>query len=760
MSTAAFDPRIAQTTGDAVFFPVRHHSPAAARLLRQCIARVQPKAILIEGPSDFNPHFAELHRGHQLPIAIYSYIRWETQARSGAFYPFCEYSPEWQAIEAARERAIPAAFIDLPWADLASTRSPSVHCYADGQERRSDYFTALTQRLGLDSYDDFWDQFFEVDSTLTLDHYLDSLHRLLFFARQCTPGDPDDRRREAFMSARIAEALARHGAPLVIVTGGFHSYPLFCRHHRLPYTEPAVVEPEADPEPAPAIAERGIALTPYSYERLDSLTGYDAGMPNPGFYHRSWTTPDVHRALLANVAETLRARKQPISTADLIAAEGLTLALAQLRGHARPWRRDLVDGIRGALIKDDLGPRGWHPVLDAVHAVLRGEQRGQLAGGTALPPLVHDIQRQIAAHDLASTPSRSLTLDLTNPAHLVRARVLHQLDELDIAGYTLATPAGLTRRDQAMSVEEVWSLQRHDAYDATCIEASIYGPSLAEASLAKLEEAAGRLERSASAAAAILLRASLMGHLAVADRLRQQLAFLIREEAGFDSLADALRSLLYLYRYDDVLGAARRDAAAALLREAYTRGLWLVEALGSTATLSPTLPDGIRLLRETLTRCGPALQLAETEFVEVFTRIAAHAVSPTLRGAATGVLFSLNPDTAPAVELAGSANPQDLGDYLTGLFALAKEVLSRSPELIRRIASLVATFDDDAFLIALPPLRLAFTAFTPREKHHIADSLLGRAAAPKLAVPLEVAAAVLTWEGRLYAEMDRYGVKP
>ena len=33
-----------------------------------------------------------------------------------------------------------------------------------------------------------------------------------------------------------------------------------------------------------ADAGQGIALTPYSYERLDSLTGYEAGMPNPGFY--------------------------------------------------------------------------------------------------------------------------------------------------------------------------------------------------------------------------------------------------------------------------------------------------------------------------------------------------------------------------------------------------------------------------------------------------------------------------------------------
>ena len=31
-------------------------------LVRECIARVRPKAVLIEGPADFNPQFTELHR--------------------------------------------------------------------------------------------------------------------------------------------------------------------------------------------------------------------------------------------------------------------------------------------------------------------------------------------------------------------------------------------------------------------------------------------------------------------------------------------------------------------------------------------------------------------------------------------------------------------------------------------------------------------------------------------------------------------------
>ncbi len=72
-------------------------------------------------------------------------------------------------------------------------------------------------------------------------------------------------------------------------------------------------------------------------------------MPNPGFYHQVWEDGVVrmgqtYRRLLAQVAKVLRERGQPISAADLIAAETTARGLAALRGHAlglasRPGRR-------------------------------------------------------------------------------------------------------------------------------------------------------------------------------------------------------------------------------------------------------------------------------------------------------------------------------------------------------------------------------------------------------------------------------------
>ena len=222
---------------------------------------------------------------------------------------------------------------------------------------------------------------------------------------------------------------------------------------------------------------------------------------------------------------------------------------------------------------------------------------GGLAEGTGLPPLVHDIARQIEQHDLIAQPqARTLVLDLTERSALLRARVLHQLAELRIVGYQLVSGGDVARRDDLTQVVETWGIQYTVEFDSACIEASIYGQSLLEASRARLEESASKVERSALAAARILLSAALMGHFDLADRFETRLSELIREDGDFASVTGALNALLYLYRYDDVLGSARQAAAASLLRAAYQRGLWLVESLSSTQTRQET-PEGIRLLR-------------------------------------------------------------------------------------------------------------------------------------------------------------------
>jgi hypothetical protein len=762
-----YDPRIASLTEPVVFFPVRHHSPACARLLRVLAERLRPNAILIEGPSDFNTAMPELYHPHTLPIAIYSYVRLANNVRQGAFYPFCVYSPEWQALQASLRLAIPARFIDLPYADRA-LRTGVGHLYADTQERRSSYFETVAAELGVEGFDNLWDTLFEIDRGLEIDTYLERAHRFMYCSRVTERHlvTWQDQRRERFMSEQILGAKEVFGEPLMVVTGGFHSSALFARLHGIPFEEE--VPAPAGNENETQVAERGIALTPYSYERLDALKGYDAGMPNPGFYDRVWsdlgeTRTNSYRTLLAQVAGSLRAQKQPVSTADLIAVETMARGLANLRGHAAVWRQDLVDGVVAALLKEEVSAGGRHPFLDALHDVLRGNRRGRLAAGTVLPPIVGDIERQLQLRGLELKPAAvTLSLDLHEPEDLIRVRVLHQLAILPVAGFTLAGGAPIARPGDSSTLIERWKLQWSPEFDANCIEAAIYGPTLCEASLARLTEQAAKFERSASEAARLLLEACFMGHLALTREFHTRLTTLLREDGDFISVGAALARLLYVFRYDDVLGSAGLPGVGELLAETYNRALWLIEGCGSREGEERDFIFAVRALRDTFERCGATLELDRGEFVTVLRRAASAGQWATLRGALTGALWSLSEATTAEVgaSLPCTTDPVDLGDFLVGLFHVAREVAQRNSELTAEIDRIVQSMDAEDFLAALPALRLAFSVFTPREKDLLAATLFSPLSdTPALDIPENQAAKHLAWEARLLSEMGRYRIR-
>src|SRR6266540_573629 len=283
---------ILDTTGQLVFVPVRHHSPACARAVGALARELRPAVVLIEGPSDFNARLDELYLPHTLPIAIYSYVRLEDDTRRGAFYPFCEHSPEWEALRAAREIGAAAHFIDLPWAALATPRTVS-HRYADRELRESPYIPMLCRKLGVEDFDSLWDQLVEIDAAQTPRQLLERVHHLCFHVRASSSHiSEEDLQREAFMAEQIRHAQKQYSGPILVVTGGFHSYALYARLRGLPPSETNDERPPTNDvramnanEPSSFVlrplSEQGIALTPFADARLDSLTGYEAGMPSP-----------------------------------------------------------------------------------------------------------------------------------------------------------------------------------------------------------------------------------------------------------------------------------------------------------------------------------------------------------------------------------------------------------------------------------------------------------------------------------------------
>jgi hypothetical protein len=111
-------------------------------------------------------------------------------------------------------------------------------------------------------------------------------------------------------------------------------------------------------------------------------------------------------------------------------------------------------------------------------------------------------------------------------------------------------------------------------------------------------------------------------------------------------------------------------------------------------------------------------------------------------------------------------NPDRLGDFLSGLFCLAREVVQRHPALLQQIDVLLQGFNDEMFLVALPALRLAFTYFTPREKHAIARTLVQSWEMPaedtpslEVEITAEVTARAKEIEAHVLEAIQRYGLR-
>ena len=740
--------RLADIRQNVVFLPVRHHSPGCAAAAAQLMDLIGPGQVLIEGPSDFNHRIGELALAHRPPVAIYSWIRLEDGSRRGSFYPFCSYSPEWVVARLAVQRGIPVSFIDLPWSELAAERISAQH-YTDGDLRRAHAVKTIARRMGVSGFDEIWDELIELHTDLAPQDYLQRAHRLCAELRDAEgDGDRCSLVREAFMTARIRDALARGPGPLLVVTGGFHSPALA----RALAGEQVPLPQSADPL---EIAARGIALTPYSYRRLDALVGYEAGMPGPAFYQRVWEDRlaggrfDGQRLIL-DIATRLRAQHQQLSTADLIALRNTAEGLAIFRGHPSPWRTDLLDAAHATLIKDDLPTHGRHPVQVEIDEVLRGGERGALAAHAPAPPLVFDVQRQLEEHRLiAQDVSSTVDLRFAQATDTARIQVLYRLQLARIAGFRRIDGTNFTAHADVSNPWERWSITWSPEFEASVIEASALGATLVDAAEAAIvenlvEARSGGSVGLAAAMAQLVLSARLAG-LAHLTALRlADLAGAITQDAGFVSIAKAAGLLLHLYRFDQVLGTVGDPAIGSLLQVTWERALLVLERSGGAAGTADEAVAGIRTLVSVHERSDAAIGLDNALLDATLGKVRdAHHLAPMIRGAAAGARWSLGLDAESMVlaSLKAFASPEALGDYLAGIFALAREAIQRRRDVLSALEGFVDQWDADEFLVSLPGMRLAFESFPPRELHHIAtviaSIIAGEATATPAASPTE-----------------------
>ncbi|WP_405588447.1 DUF5682 family protein [Streptomyces sp. NBC_01092] len=731
--------------GRAVFLGVRHHSPACARLVGRAIEELRPAYVLVEGPADMNDRLGELLLGHRLPVAVFSHYRDETRVAT-SWAPLCDYSPEWVALRDGHASGAEVRFIDLPaWHPAFAERADrQTNRYADAEARYAEATERLCAHFAVDSVDALWDGLFEVTEPDDdgLQSRLDAYFELV---RGDAEADLGDRAREEYMASWVRAAVARAGERTVlVVTGGFHQPALRALSYLDDGQGDAVSDWPEIPAPPPG-ALGGSFLVPYSFRQLDAFAGYQSGMPSPGYYQQLWESGPQAAAqgLLRSVAERLRARRIPVSTADLIAARGLTQGLTLMRGHAHETRVDVLDGLAGALISDDLDrPLPWtgrgtlsagtHPVVVEMVAACAGESEGRLHPDTPLPPLVHDVAEQLARLGLADpAPEGPFTVDLTDAAGLTRSQVLHRLHVLGIPGFTrVSGPADGS--DPVFT--ERWEPGRAGGREAALIEAGAYGARLDEAASVVLGQRARASGTQAGQLAGLLFDAVLCGVGPLCDELLEALAAQVGQVPELGPLGEVLTAALGLWRHDRVFGVARGRLLGSVVAGAADRVFWLAEGLHGGTGVDFARLRALAAARDALLHAPELLSVTREAAAEAAARIGRDPRAPAdLRGAAVGLRWALGvpDDPATAVQALASRAADTLGDWLAGLFALAREEVTAGATgdgepLIDVLDGIVSALTEDDFLTGLPALRQAFAFFPPRERERIAQRLLER----------------------------------
>jgi hypothetical protein len=733
---------------------VRHHSPAAARQVARLIAARRPQAVLVEGPADATPMIPLLlDAATAPPVALYAY-RGGDSVRA-AYYPFCQYSPEYAALRAGQTVGARLAFCDLPaavtldWHDEPEAAAPPGPPApgadpdatvlprppaADADPEPSDYArfaAALADAAGFEEFEAFWEAAFEQEAGAeSAERYVAALAD--FGTKARVLGDPRRDERDGLREQHIAAAartLVSEGIPadaILLVCGAAHAEAI------------AAAFAEGSPQDwgAGGALPADLALIPFSFPRLSEQSGYGAGNRAPWYYQQVWEMEGdyaaaTRRGLLA-VAAHLRQQGHHASLAQCIDAYNLAATLAGMRGKRAPGVDELADAAVACF-----GQGQPAVVAAALQHVLIGDAVGRITARVGRTPLqaefyamaqrlglpVLDAPRQVLVHmPVAVEAEQSVFLH-----RLVVADVPfgHEL-ESGLSGRGRAARGGLL--EQLGRVREKWELQWTPATDARLVERTAWGSTLAEVGERLLGQALAAATR-VDDGTAVLLRMALCDLADSFPAALERCEALAADSASFVALARATYHLDGLLAY----GAARRlpaERLGALAGRLFARAVLHLPAAAvcgdeAAAEIEPALTELHELVRRQSAAVGDA-----APFWEAVEAVAEQAAShPGLRGL-TLVLLELGgrlgrDALATRLRYWLSAAPEaaDNARLVAGLFALHRGTLVRNRALVGAVTDFLQGLSVEQLTPLLPVLRRGLGSLSAAERTYLSETL-------------------------------------
>ena len=777
---------------DLYWFPVRHHSPAAARFVKTAIEERRPKIVFIEGPADTN-HLIEplLHAKTKPPVAIYVSYRDDANVlglagiaspaedippRFSCWYPLLAYSPEYMAMATAKAIGAEVVFIDLPFhatlrplvppaeidAPAQTETPPATVRDSDHYFAASDLYRELAKAAGYRTWDEAWDSLFEMRSFPGVEDYRREMTAFCAGVRATTPAEriaaDDTLPRERCMLKTIRDTLKARklkDADAIVVCGGFHVF---------------LDRNDAEPPPTPPAGTCYATVVPYSYFRISQLSGYGAGIRAPQFYQRVWELADdeAEDAYLVQhivaVLKQVRKGHEPASTADAIAVCQHANLLARLRGRPRAVLDDLHDALVTCVVKGNPREEGLH-LQEAIDQVDIGTAIGKVTATVGRLPIVQDFHDRIDELELSDVlaKEKKLRLDLDRRKDLDQRKstFLHRLVFLDVDMASLReAPSGDFASGKIFA--EKWEMRWSPQIEAKLVEQNLYGDTIESAVTARFREELSKEELHAGKTCQRLVTAINLDLPMLLREVEQTCGAAIDQETRFASLGQALGALCVLDRY-----ATHRDLPRATLEDllvrCYKRACFSIpEAATAPEDQQQEVVASLLSVAEVAGR-DMGLGLDRHLFVEHVRSAARASAVPFLRGVFLGMLAELRDlpveDLTAELRALAQSPPEIMttaGDFLDGVLAVSRTTLLVNAEgLVEALDDLLKAAEWDPFLVMLPRLRAAFERLHRHQRDSVAETVAARYGLKKgkQLTELSTSVAAAAWIARIDARV-------
>ncbi len=216
---------------DIQLYGIRHHGPGSSKSLLKALESFQPDIILVEAPEELEPLLVHVNdEGLEPPVAALIYN--PKALKQAVYYPFTNFSPEWQAFRWAQARQLPIWAMDLPQSLRLGLEQMPERLQALTGPETPDRLTAdiardplgyLARLAGYTDSERWWEVYFE--QGIGDEQVFGAIVELMQSLREeiGTLGQADNLLREAYMRKIMRKAIKNKYERIAVICGAWHT---------------------------------------------------------------------------------------------------------------------------------------------------------------------------------------------------------------------------------------------------------------------------------------------------------------------------------------------------------------------------------------------------------------------------------------------------------------------------------------------------------------------------------------------------------